>query len=167
MRNVRLKILDKRIGSTFPVPEYATDGSAGLDLHACLPEPLELAPGMCRLIGSGIAIHLEDTGLMALIVPRSGLGHTRGLVMGNLTGVIDSDYQGEIKVSCWNRGKEPIMINPGDRIAQLLVTPVLRVHWQVVNDFNFESQRGTNGFGHTGVVSTKQNTSAGLPADRD
>ena len=155
MHDVRLKILDKRIGSTFPVPEYATSGSAGMDLHACLSTPLTLSAGDCQLVGSGIAIHLADPGLMALVVPRSGLGHSQGLVMGNLTGVIDSDYQGEIKVSCWNRGHQPITINPGDRVAQLLVTPVLQVHWQVVEDFDHKSQRGVNGFGHTGVKTVR------------
>jgi dUTP pyrophosphatase len=148
-RAVDLRILDPRIGKEFPVPAGATAGSAGIDLRACLSAPLDLAPGSAELIGTGIAIHLADPGLAAMILPRSGLGHKHGIVLGNLVGLIDSDYQGEIKVSCWNRGRETFRIEPGDRIAQLVVVPVVPVQFRVVENFA-ASDRGAGGFGHTG-----------------
>ncbi|MDX1561560.1 MAG: dUTP diphosphatase [Gammaproteobacteria bacterium] len=146
---IELKILDPRVGSDFPLPEAATAGSAGVDLRACIAAPLELAPGACELIGTGIAIHLANPGLAAMILPRSGLGHKHGIVLGNLVGLIDSDYQGELKVSCWNRGAEPFRIEPGDRIAQLVVVPVVPAVFDVVDEFD-ASGRGAGGFGHTG-----------------
>lgn len=149
MRPVELKILDARIGTTFPLPQRATHGSAGVDLRACLDAPLDLAPGACELIGTGIAIHLADPGLAATILPRSGLGHKHGIVLGNLVGLIDSDYQGELKISCWNRGAEAFRIDPGERIAQLVVVPVVPVEFTVVDSFE-ASDRGAGGFGHTG-----------------
>jgi len=148
-RQVELKVLDQRIGSEFPLPEAATSGSAGVDLRACLDETLELAPGETKLIGTGVAIHLEDPNLAAMILPRSGLGHKYGIVLGNLVGLIDSDYQGELKVSCWNRGQESFRIEPGDRIAQLVVVPITPVSFEVVSEFT-ASERGAGGFGHTG-----------------
>jgi dUTP pyrophosphatase len=132
MQAVDLKILDPRIGRDIPIPARATDGSAGVDLRACLDAPLDLAPGACELIGTGIAIHLGDPGLAATILPRSGLGHKHGIVLGNLVGLIDSDYQGELKISCWNRGTETFRIEPGERIAQLVVVPVIPVEFKVV-----------------------------------
>jgi len=148
-RRLELKILDKRIGSEFPLPEAATGGSAAVDLRACLDETVELAPGETNLIGTGVAIHLEDPGLAAMILPRSGLGHKHGIVLGNLVGLIDSDYQGELKVSCWNRSRESFRVEPGDRIAQLIVVPIVPVSFEVVSDFA-ASERGAGGFGHTG-----------------
>jgi len=148
-RRVEIKILDKRIGSEIPLPVAATAGSAGVDLRACLDVPLELRPGETELIGTGIAIHLEDPGLAAMILPRSGLGHKHGIVLGNLVGLIDSDYQGELKVSCWNRGQTAFRIEPGDRIAQLVVVPIVPASFEVVGEFA-ESERGAGGFGHTG-----------------
>ena len=148
-RAISLRILDPRIGTLFPVPAAATAGSAGVDLRACLDEPLELAPGAAELVGTGIAIHLADPGLAAMLLPRSGLGHKHGIVLGNLVGLIDSDYQGEIRVSCWNRGRETFRIEPGDRIAQLVVVPVVPVELEVVESFA-ASERGAGGFGHTG-----------------
>ena len=126
-RAIQLRILDPRVGTVFPVPAAATAGSAGVDLRACLDAPLDLAPGAAELIGTGIAIHLADPGLAAMLLPRSGLGHKHGIVLGNLVGLIDSDYQGEIKVSVWNRGREAFRIEPGDRIAQLVVVPVVQI----------------------------------------
>ncbi len=149
-QQVQLKILDPRIGKEFPLPAPATDGSAGADLRACLEEPVELAPGDCRLISSGIAIHLADPGLAALILPRSGLGHKHGIVLGNLVGLIDSDYQGELMISCWNRGQDTFRIEPGDRIAQLVIVPVVPAVFEVVETFG-DSSRGAGGFGHTGT----------------
>ncbi|MGD8339998.1 MAG: dUTP diphosphatase [Gammaproteobacteria bacterium] len=146
---LELKILDQRIGADFPLPEAATAGSAGVDLRACIDDVIELPPGATELIGTGIAIHLKDPGLAAMILPRSGLGHKHGIVLGNLVGLIDSDYQGELKVSCWNRGTELFRIEPGDRIAQLVVVPVLPVAFEVVSEFT-ASHRGAGGFGHTG-----------------
>jgi deoxyuridine 5'-triphosphate nucleotidohydrolase len=148
-RRLDLKILDPRIGTDIPLPEAATTGSAGVDLRACIDDAIELAPGATALIGTGIAIHLEDPGLAALILPRSGLGHKHGIVLGNLVGLIDSDYQGELKVSCWNRGSESFRVMPGDRIAQLIVVPVVPVSFEVVGEFT-ASDRGAGGFGHTG-----------------
>lgn len=149
MLAVDLKILDQRIGKEFPVPERATDGSAGVDLRAILDEPLDLAPGACELIGTGVAIHLGNPGLAAMILPRSGLGHKHGIVLGNLVGLIDSDYQGELKISCWNRGTDSFRIEPGERIAQLVVVPVIPASFNIVEAFA-ESDRGAGGFGHTG-----------------
>jgi dUTP pyrophosphatase len=148
-RRIEIKVLDQRVGKDFPLPKHATQGSAGLDLRACLDEPLELVPGDCKLIPTGIAMHLGDSGLAAMIIPRSGLGHKHGIVLGNLVGLIDSDYQGELLISCWNRGSEPFRIEPGERIAQLVVVPVVQVAFEVVETFA-ESARGSGGFGHTG-----------------
>ena len=148
-RRVELKILNPRIGKELPLPKRATDGSAGLDLRACLDEALELAPGVTKLIPTGLAIHLADPGLAAVIIPRSGLGHKHGIVLGNLVGLIDSDYQGELMISCWNRGTQSFRIEPGERIAQLVVVPVVQVEFDVVGEFA-ASDRGSGGFGHTG-----------------
>jgi len=146
---LQVRILDARVGREFPLPAYATEGSAGLDLRACLDAPLLLAPGKAELLPTGIAIHIEDPGLAAIILPRSGLGHKHGIVLGNLVGLIDSDYQGQLMVSCWNRGAEPFTVHPGDRIAQLVVVPVMQVELEVVEDFA-SSQRAAGGFGHSG-----------------
>jgi len=146
---VALKILDSRIGNEIPLPEYATPGSAGLDLRACLEGPLTLDPGECELIPTGMAIHIADPGLAATILPRSGLGHRHGIVLGNLVGLIDSDYQGELMISCWNRGREPFTIEVGERIAQLVLVPVVQADFQVVASFE-DSARGAGGFGHSG-----------------
>lgn len=148
-RVLRIRILDARLGVQFPLPHYATEGSAGLDLRACIDAPMLLAPGQAELIATGLAIHLEDPGLAAMILPRSGLGHRHGVVLGNLVGLIDSDYQGPLMVSCWNRSKTSYEVAPGDRIAQLVVVPVLQVALEVVEDFN-ASARGAGGFGHSG-----------------
>jgi len=148
-RALKVRVLDARIGSEFPLPAYATEGSAGLDLRACTPAPLTLAPGRAELIPTGLAIHLDDPSLAAVILPRSGLGHRHGIVLGNLVGLIDSDYQGQLMVSCWNRGAEPYAITPGERIAQLVVVPVVQVELEVVADF-VSSARGAGGFGHSG-----------------
>lgn len=148
-RRLQVKILDPRIGRELPLPQYATAGSAGLDLRACLDVPLTLAPGRAELIPTGLAIHLEDPGLAAVILPRSGLGHRHGIVLGNLVGLIDSDYQGEVKISCWNRAGEPYTISPGERIAQLVIVPVVQVQMEVVEEFT-ASARGSGGFGHSG-----------------
>jgi len=146
---LQVKILDSRLGREYPLPEYATVGSAGLDLRAMLEQPLDLGPGHCELISTGMAIHIADPGLAALIVPRSGLGHRHGIVLGNLVGLIDSDYQGPLYVSCWNRGHERFRIAIGERIAQLVLVPVLHARLEVVTDFA-DSARGAGGFGHTG-----------------
>jgi dUTP pyrophosphatase len=146
---MKVRILDARIGTAFPLPAYATSGSAGLDLRACLDESVALEPGRAQLIPTGLAIHLEDPGLAAVILPRSGLGHKHGIVLGNLVGLIDSDYQGQLLVSCWNRGQQPFTIQPGERIAQLVVVPVVQVALEVVQDFT-DSARGAGGFGHSG-----------------
>jgi dUTP pyrophosphatase len=146
---IELKILNPRIGADLPLPKRATAGSAGLDLRACIDEALELQPGAAELIPTGLAIHLADPRLAALIVPRSGLGHKHGIVLGNLVGLIDSDYQGELLISCWNRGTKAFRIEPGERIAQLVVVPVVPVEFEVVESFA-ESRRGSGGFGHTG-----------------
>lgn len=148
-RSVQLKLLDKRLGRDFPLPDYATPGSAGVDLRACIDEPLTLRPGDTELIPSGIAIHMEDPGLAATILPRSGLGHKHGIVLGNLVGLIDSDYQGQVFVSCWNRGSESFTIEPGLRLAQMVFVPVVQAEFEVVDEF-VESRRGSGGFGHTG-----------------
>jgi len=144
-----VRILDARLGHEFPLPAYATDGSAGLDLRACVEAPLVLAAGGAELIPTGLAIHVQDPGLAALILPRSGLGHKHGIVLGNLVGLIDSDYQGQLMVSCWNRSAQPFTVNPGERIAQLVVVPVVQVQLQIVEDFT-TSARGAGGFGHSG-----------------
>lgn len=148
-RSLKVKILDARLGREFPLPEYATAGSAGMDLRACIDAALTLAPGQSLLLATGLAIHLEDSGLAALILPRSGLGHKHGIVLGNLVGLIDSDYQGALMVSCWNRGLEPYVIQPGERIAQLIVVPVVQVALDIVQDFE-RSERSGGGFGHSG-----------------
>jgi dUTP pyrophosphatase len=146
---LRIRILDMRLGREFPLPRYATEGSAGLDLRACVQEPLLLEPGQTELIPTGLSIHLDDPGLAAMILPRSGLGHKHGVVLGNLVGLIDSDYQGPLMVSCWNRGNARYEIGVGERIAQLVVVPVVQVALEVVDDFN-ASARGVGGFGHSG-----------------
>ena len=148
-RTLQVRILNARLGTEFPLPAYATEGSAGLDLRACLDAPLLLAPGKAELMPTGLAIHLADPGLAAVILPRSGLGHKHGVVLGNLVGLIDSDYQGQLMVSCWNRGPEPYTVTPGERIAQLVVVPVVQVELEVVPDF-VSSARGEGGFGHSG-----------------
>lgn len=149
MRRVELKVLDPRLGEQIPLPHYATDGSAGLDIRACLDGPLSLPPGETTLIPTGLAIHIGDPGLAAILLPRSGLGHKHGIVLGNLTGLIDSDYQGQVFVSCWNRGSEEFRIEPGDRIAQMVFVPVQQVSFDIVDDFH-ASERGQGGFGHSG-----------------
>jgi dUTP pyrophosphatase len=148
-RALKVRVLDARLGSEFPLPAYATAGSAGLDLRACLAEPLVLEPGRAELIPTGLAIHLDDPTLAAVVLPRSGLGHKHGIVLGNLVGLIDSDYQGQLMVSCWNRGAQPFTVRPGERIAQLVVVPVVQVELEVVADFA-ASARGAGGFGHSG-----------------
>jgi len=150
MHSLQAKILDPRLGSDFPLPAYATAGSAGLDLRAMLQETLTLEPGQTTLIPTGLAIHIGDPGLAALILPRSGLGHKHGIVLGNLVGLIDSDYQGELMVSCWNRGQDSFNIAVGERIAQLVLVPVVQAHFELVETFD-ESQRGAGGFGHSGT----------------
>ncbi len=149
MQPIALKILDKRLGTDFPLPAHATGGSAGVDLRAMVDEVLELAAGETELIPTGMAIHIADPGYAAVILPRSGLGHKHGIVLGNLVGLIDSDYQGQVFVSCWNRGKRSFTISPGDRIAQLVILPVVQVPFEIVDDFA-ASDRGAGGFGHSG-----------------
>jgi len=149
VRSVELKILDARVGDAYPLPHYATDGSAGLDMRACIDEPLTVSPGETVLVPSGLAIHVADPGLAAVLLPRSGLGHKHGIVLGNLTGLIDSDYQGQVFVSIWNRGSKAYDIDPGERIAQMVFVPVERVEFRVVETFE-HSSRGDGGFGHTG-----------------
>jgi dUTP pyrophosphatase len=150
MKKIKLKPIDSRLGREYPMPGYATTGAAGMDIRACVDGPVELRPGEASLIPTGFAMHLEDTGLAAVLLPRSGLGHKHGLVLGNLVGLIDSDYQGQVFVSCWNRGHETFTINPGDRIAQMVIVPVVQAQFEVVEDFNV-SKRGAGGFGHTGI----------------
>lgn len=149
MKKIQLKLLDDRIGQSIPLPEYATTGSAGLDLRACLDQSLLLKPGDTQLIPTGLAIHISDANLAAVILPRSGLGHKHGIVLGNLVGLIDSDYQGQLFVSCWNRGDTEFTIEVGDRIAQLVFVPVEQVEFEQVEEFG-DSHRGEGGFGHTG-----------------
>jgi dUTP pyrophosphatase len=151
MKKIEFKILDNRIGNEIPLPEYATSGSAGLDLRACLTEATELKPGETLLIPTGLAIHINDHHIAAVILPRSGLGHKHGIVLGNLVGLIDSDYQGQIFVSCWNRGNTAFTINIGERLAQMVFVPVMQVALEQVEEFN-ESSRGEGGFGHTGRI---------------
>ncbi len=148
-RRLQIRVLDPRIGRDYPLPQYATSGSAGVDLRACIDAPLELHPGDTQLIPSGIAIYLHDPGYAAIVLPRSGLGHKHGIVLGNLVGLIDSDYQGQIFVSCWNRGQSTFTIQPGERIAQLVVVPVVQVEFDVVNEF-VATERGAGGFGSSG-----------------
>ncbi len=149
MHTVKVRILDARIGREFPLPQYATEGSAGMDLRACTNAPLILNPGSAELIPTGISIYIADPGLAAMLLPRSGLGHKNGIVLGNLVGLIDSDYQGPLMVSVWNRGAAPFTINPGDRIAQMVMVPVVKVAFDVVEDFS-ATARGTGGFGSSG-----------------
>ncbi len=148
-RPLKVRVLDARIGHEFPLPAYATGGSAGLDLRACVDGPLVLAPGEAQLIPTGLSIWLEDPGLAAVLLPRSGLGHKHGIVLGNLVGLIDSDYQGPLMVSCWNRGSEPFTVQPGERIAQLVVVPVVQVEFEIVDEF-VATGRGEGGFGSSG-----------------
>ena len=149
MKKIQLKILDKRLGNEIPLPHYATDGSAGIDLRACLDEALVLVPGATQLIPTGLAIHIEDPQLAAILLPRSGLGHKHGIVLGNLVGLIDSDYQGQVFVSCWNRGQEPFTIEIAERIAQMVFVPVVQAGFEIVDEFD-QSARGEGGFGHSG-----------------
>ena len=149
MARIEYKIIDSRIGKLFPLPAYATSGSAGMDLRACLDVALTLNPGETKLIPTGLAIHIGDPSLAAVILPRSGLGHKHGVVLGNLVGLIDSDYQGQLMISCWNRGQQSFVIEPGERIAQLVFVPVVQVEWAAVENFD-QSVRGTGGFGHSG-----------------
>ena len=150
MQQLKVRVLDARLGTTWPLPTYATAGSAGLDLRAVIDAPLDLAPGGAALIPTGMAIHIDDPGYAAMILPRSGLGHKHGIVLGNLTGLIDADYQGPLMISCWNRAQAPYTIAPGERIAQLVFLPVARAQFRVVEEFA-ASQRGAGGFGHTGT----------------
>lgn len=151
LRLIELKILDPRLGDSIPVPHYATDGSAGLDMRACIDEPVVVEPGATELIPTGLAIHIGDPGLAAVLLPRSGLGHKHGLVLGNLTGLIDSDYQGQVFISCWNRGSQAYEVQPGERIAQMVFVPVEQVRFRVVEEFA-DSDRGEGGFGHSGTA---------------
>ena len=149
MKTLQTIILDDRLGTEFPMPAYATDGSAGIDLRAMLDESLILEPGQTELLPTGMAIHIEDPAMAAMILPRSGLGHKHGIVLGNLVGLIDSDYQGELMVSCWNRGNTTFTVEPGERIAQLVLVPIVQAKLDIVDRFD-ESDRGAGGFGHTG-----------------
>ena len=149
MKTVELKILDLKVGNEIPLPTYATDGSAGVDLRACIDKPLTLEPGQTELIPTGIAIHMKSKDMAATILPRSGLGHKHGIVLGNLVGLIDSDYQGQLFISCWNRGNDTFTIEPADRIAQLMFLPVIQPEFSLVEEFE-ESDRGEGGFGHSG-----------------
>ena len=146
---IQLKILDPRVGTKFPLPAYATTGSAGLDLRVCIDEPIQIAPQETVLLPTGMSIYIADENLAAVILPRSGLGHKHGIVLGNLVGLIDSDYQGELKVSCWNRGQDHFTIEPGERIAQLMFVPVVQAEWSIVNEFDL-TDRGEGGFGSSG-----------------
>lgn len=151
MRSIELKILDSRVGDSIPLPHYATGGSAGLDMRACIDAPMTVAPGETVLVPTGIAIHVADPSLAAVLLPRSGLGHKHGLVLGNLTGLIDSDYQGQVYISCWNRSLNAYEVQPGERIAQMVFVPVEQVEFRVVEEFD-ESDRGAGGFGHSGTA---------------
>ena len=151
MREVELKILDPRLGDSIEMPHYATDGSAGLDMRACIDEPITVAPGETVLIPTGLAMHIEDAGLAAVLLPRSGLGHKHGLVLGNLTGLIDSDYQGQVFISCWNRSATSYEVQPAERIAQMVFVPVEQVRFKIVDEFE-DSARGAGGFGHSGTA---------------
>ncbi|MFT5132612.1 MAG: dUTP pyrophosphatase [Gammaproteobacteria bacterium] len=152
MKNIQIKLIDPRLGTEFPLPAYATPGSAGVDICACLDEQLRLEPKACVLVPTGFALHIGDPGLAAVLLPRSGLGHKHGIVLGNLTGLIDSDYQGQVFVSCWNRSDQMFEINPGDRMAQMVFIPVVQADFEIVKEFE-QSQRGSGGFGHTGLRS--------------
>jgi dUTP pyrophosphatase len=152
LKKIQVKILDSRMGKDFSLPVYATKGSAGLDLRACIEDPLVLAPGDAQLVPTGLAVHIADPHMAAMILPRSGLGHKNGIVLGNLTGLIDSDYQGPLMISCWNRGKEAYTIQPGERIAQMVIVPVLRAEFEIVNEFNSPSERKEGGFGDSGKL---------------
>jgi dUTP pyrophosphatase len=149
MKKIQLKLIDSRLGKEIPLPEYATSGSAGLDLRACLDQAIELKPGETCLIPTGLAIYIDDPHLAAVLLPRSGLGHKHGIVLGNLVGLIDSDYQGQVFISCWNRSDTPFTIAVGERIAQMVFVPVAQVDFEQVDEFG-ESLRGAGGFGHTG-----------------
>jgi len=149
MQKIQLRILDPRLGRDFPLPDYATGGSAGVDLRACVDGNITILPGQTLLVPTGMAIHIADPGLAAVILPRSGLGHKHGIVLGNLVGLIDSDYQGQLMVSCWNRSGEPFVLEPGVRLAQMVIVPVVKVDFEVVAEFR-ASERGAGGFGHTG-----------------
>jgi len=151
MRPIELKILDPRVGDSIPLPHYATSGSAGLDMRACIDAPLTVGPGETILVPTGLAIHICDAGLAAVLLPRSGLGHKHGLVLGNLTGLIDSDYQGQVFISCWNRGSKSYEVQPGERIAQMVFVPVQQVEFRIVDEFE-DSDRGAGGFGHSGTA---------------
>jgi dUTP pyrophosphatase len=151
MRSIELKILDPRVGDSIPLPHYATDGSAGLDMRACIDAALTVSPGETVLVPTGLAIHISDADLAAVLLPRSGLGHKHGLVVGNLTGLIDSDYQGQVYISCWNRGSKSYEVKPGERIAQMVFVPVEQVEFNVVKEFD-DSDRGDGGFGHSGTA---------------
>jgi len=146
---IQVKILDSRIGNELPLPDYATEGSAGMDLRACLDEAVELAPGETFLVPTGLAIYIADPDYAAMLLPRSGLGHKHGIVLGNLVGLIDSDYQGQLFVSCWNRGSDSFTVQPGERIAQMIIVPVVQAEFDIVEEFD-DSARGAGGFGHTG-----------------
>ncbi len=150
MRSIDLKILDPRVGDSIPLPDYATGGSAGLDMRAVLDAPLTVAPGDTVLVPTGLAIHVRDPSLAAVLLPRSGLGHKHGLVLGNLTGLIDSDYQGQVFISVWNRSSQAYEIRPGERIAQMVFVPIEQVRFNVVAEFE-DSDRGSGGFGHSGI----------------
>ena len=151
MRSIELKILDPRVGDSIPLPHYATDGSAGLDMRACIDAPVNVDPGATVLVPTGLAIHISDATLAAVLLPRSGLGHKHGLVLGNLTGLIDSDYQGQVFISCWNRSAKSYAVQPGERIAQMVFVPVEQVSFSVVDEFD-DSERGAGGFGHSGTA---------------
>jgi dUTP pyrophosphatase len=150
MEKIQIKLIDERLGKEFPLPKYATEGSAGLDLCACIDDTLTIDAGETKLIPTGFAIHIDDNAYAAMLLPRSGLGHKYGIVLGNLTGLIDSDYQGQIFVSCWNRSDDAFTISPGDRIAQMVIVPVVQANFEFVDSFT-ETNRGAGGFGHTGV----------------
>lgn len=149
-KNIQVKILDQRIGNEFPLPHYATAGSAGMDLRACIDADMEIKPGETKLIPTGISVYVEDPGLAAILLPRSGLGHKHGIVLGNLVGLIDSDYQGPLMVSCWNRGSEPFTLKVGERLAQMVIVPVVQAEFEVVDEFH-ATERGEGGFGHSGT----------------
>ncbi len=149
-KNIQVKILDQRIGNEFPLPHYATAGSAGMDLRACIDADMEIKPGETKLIPTGISVYVEDPGLAAILLPRSGLGHKHGIVLGNLVGLIDSDYQGPLMVSCWNRGSEPFTLKMGERLAQMVIVPVVQAEFEVVDEFH-ATERGEGGFGHSGT----------------
>lgn len=151
MRTIELKILDQRLGDSIDLPHYATAGSAGLDMRACIDEPMIVAPGETVLVPTGLAMHIDDAGIAAVLLPRSGLGHKHGLVLGNLTGLIDSDYQGQVFISCWNRGSKSYEVKPGERIAQMVFVPVEQVRFDIVDEFA-DSDRGAGGFGHSGTA---------------